>query len=312
MTSLLVAAQLTGKAQFAEQAETTFYNSVQGSRLADGKGMNYVTTDNIYRIDGANMNRVKSSPAHEDVANCCAPNFTQIGPIFVRNMWMRASDGLAIVLHGPSEVNTEVAGVAVHLSEDTTYPFSEKIAVHVDPASPVDFNLYVRVPSWATSIDSSCPGARIHRAGDWLLVGKKWGQGDVLGITFGADVRPVPATNGEFFVQRGPLIYVVPIPAERRAVKDFPVAGFHDYHFFPIKWGDARYGLLKSSDSVTLAGFKLVPDASADPRYPFDGAPARLTGEMTDLDTMKVATVALVPIGSSEAVLRRATFPATP
>ena len=312
MTSLLTAAQLTGRAVFAEQAETTFYNSVQGSRLSDGKGMNYVTTDNIYRMDGANMNRVKSSPSHEDVANCCAPNFTQIGPMFVRNMWMRAPDGLAVVLHGPSDVNTIVKGVAVHLSEDTTYPFSEKLVLHVDPASAVDFTLHVRVPDWATSIDSSSAGAEIHRAGDWLLVEKTWQGSDTVSISFGADVRPIPATNGEFYVQRGPLFYVVAIPADKKAVKDFPVAGFHDYHFFPIKWGDARYGLLKASDSVALADFKLVPDASSNPRFPFDGAPSRLTGQMTDLDSMSVATVALVPIGSSEAVLRRATFPATP
>ncbi|HMD60831.1 MAG TPA: beta-L-arabinofuranosidase domain-containing protein, partial [Opitutaceae bacterium] len=209
MTSLLSAAQKTGRAALADRAETTFYNSVQGSRLSDGTAVDYVTKDNLYRIEGALMNRCLFSPAHEDVANCCAPNLTQIGPIFVRNMWMRAPDGLAMVLFGPCEVRTSVGNVGVRLAEETDYPFSELIQVRVDPDAPVDFVLHVRVPPWATGVDAKCPGADTHRAGDWLLVAKRWQAGDTVSLSFGAAVQPVPANNGEFYLRRGPLFYAL-------------------------------------------------------------------------------------------------------
>ena len=95
-------------------------------------------------------------------------------------MWMRAPDGLAMVLFGPCDVRTNVGNVGVRLAEETDYPFSEQVTVRVDPDSPVDFVLHVRVPAWATGVDAGCPGAESHRAGDWLLVAKRWQAGDTL------------------------------------------------------------------------------------------------------------------------------------
>jgi hypothetical protein len=312
MTSLLSAAQKTGRATLAEQAETTFYNSVQGSRLPDGTGMDYVTTDNIYRIDGAIMNRVVFSPAHEDVANCCAPNFTQIGAIFVRNMWMRAPDGLAMLLHGPCEVRTTVRNVGVRLAEETSYPFSEHLVLRVDPDAPVEFFLHLRIPAWATSISALCPGAEIHRAGDWLLVAKRWQSGDSVDLSFGADAQPVPANNGEFYVRRGALFYALPIAAIKRAIKDYPLPGFHDYLFFPAVWAQGRFALPKPSENPSAPAFDIVPNRDADARFPWDAAPARLEAKLLNLDTGKPETIALVPMGSGEAILRRMTFPMAP
>ena len=313
MTSLLSAAQKTGRASLAEQAETTYYNSVQGSRLSDGKALAYVSTDNAFRVDGAIMNRRVFSPSHEEVANCCAPNFVQIGPIFVRNMWMRSRDGLAMVLFGPCEVRTEVGGTGVRLDEETTYPFSESVKVRVEPDSPKSFVLHVRVPSWATEVDAACAGAEISRAGDWILVRKTWSKGDALEVSFRSSAEPVPANNGEFYVRRGPLFYAVGIPAIMKSIKDFPVAGFHDYLAFPVTWGKARYALPKSASGVPeLLAFKLTPNPAADAKYPWDAPPFRLEGTLLSLDTLKTESLALVPMGASAATLRRMTFPVTP
>jgi uncharacterized protein len=312
MTSLLSAAQKTGRAPLAEQAETTYYNSVQGSRLPDGTAMDYVTTDNIYRIDGAIMNRVVFSPAHEDVANCCAPNFTQIGPLFVRNMWMRAPDGLAALLYGPSEVRTTVKDVPVKIAEETTYPFSERFHIRVDPDSPVEFLVRLRIPSWAASISAVSDGAVIHRAGDWLLVTKKWRAGDAIDLSYGADVQPVPANNGEFYVRRGPLFYALPIEGIKRAIKDYPVPGFHDYLVFPAVWAQGRYALAPSRTGASAPDFALEQNPAADALHPWDAAPVRLEARLLNQGTNKIEAIALVPMGSGEAVLRRMTFPMAP
>jgi len=312
MTSLLSAAQKTGRAALAERAETTFYNSVQGSRFSDGKAMDYVSTDNIYKIDGAIMNRCIFSPAHEDVANCCPPNFTQIGPIFVRNMWMRAADGLAAVLYGPCDVRTAVRGVGVRLSEETSYPFADSVLVRVEPDAPAEFYLHLRVPSWATRVDVTAPGAEVHRAGDWLLVGKAWQKGDTVALSFGAEVRPVPANNGEFYVRRGPLFYAIGIPGILGAIKDYPLPGYHDYTVSPVTWGQVRFALAKMTDLAAAPALALVPNPKADARFPWDSPPSLLEGTLLNLDTMKAQAVALVPMGCNEATLRRMTFSVAP
>ncbi len=309
MTSLLSAAQKTGRASLAERAETTFYNSAQGSRLPDGTGVDYVTTDNIYRIEGAIMNRVIFSPAHEDVANCCAPNFVQLGPLFVRNMWMRAPDGLAAVLYGPCDVRTTVAGTAVRIAEETGYPFSEGFHIRVDPESPVEFQLHLRVPSWATSLSAVCAGADVHRSGDWLLISKTWKAGDAVNLSFGAQAQPVPANNGEFYVRRGPLFYALPIAAIKRPVKDYPLPGFHDYLVFPVEWAQGHFAL---EGAPAAPAFEVVPNKDADPRYPWDTAAVHLEARMMNLGTNKAESVALVPMGSGDAILRRMTFPLAP
>jgi hypothetical protein len=312
MTSLLSAAQKTGRARFAEQAETTFYNAAQGSRLPDGSGLDYVTTDNIYRIDGALMDRVVFSPAHEDVADCCAPNFTQLAAIFVRSMWMRSADGLALVLPGPCTVRTMVSDVPVTIEEQTSYPFSEGIELAVHAERPVDFLLRVRVPSWAVGVEAGCAGAQVQRAGDWLLISKRWESADRVTLTFAADVQPVPANNGEFYVRRGPLLYAVPIAAIRRSVKDYPVAGFHDYFFFPVEWAPARFALPRDASGLAPLRAEVVANGKADPKHPWDVSPLRLRVQMQSLDTGKGVPVELVPMGSGEAILRRMTFPAAP
>ena len=312
MTSVLSAAQKMGRASLAQRAEDTFYNSVQGSRFSDGTGMDYVTKDNIFKIDGAIMNRCLFSPAHEDVANCCPPNFTQITPIFVRNMWMRAPDGLAMVLFGPCDLRTQVGGTAVRLSEETTYPFSEQVRVHVDPEAPVAFALHVRIPSWSDGVTATSAGADIRRAGDWLLVTKTWKAGDTLDVTFGAVTEPVPANNGEFYLRRGPLFYAIGIPGIRTAIKDYPVPGFHDYTVSPVTWGQARFALPRMPEAPAGLGFKLVANPKADAKYPYDQPPYRLEGTLLNLDTLKDEVVDLVPMGSSDATLRKMTFSAAP
>lgn len=312
MTSLLSAAQKTGRAALAEQAETTFYNSVQGSRFSDGKAMDYVTTDNIYKIDGAIMNRCIFSPAHEDVANCCPPNFTQIGPIFVRNMWMSAPDGVAMLLYGPCEVRTTVGGAGVSLSEETSYPFSESVLVRVDPDVPADFTVHVRVPSWARSAEAKSPGADVRRAGSWLLVAKRWQKGDSIALSFGAAVEPVPANNGQFYLRRGPLFWAIGIPGIRGAIKDYPLPGYHDYTVSPVTWGQVRFALATAAGAPPNPVLALAPNPKADARYPWDSPPLLLEGSLLNLDTMKAEPVAMVPMGTSAATLRRMTFSASP
>jgi hypothetical protein len=100
------------------------------------------------------------------------------------------------------------------------------------------------------------------------------------------------------------------IPAIKKPVKDYPLAGFHDYLFFPVTWGQARFALPGLADSPSGLDFRLAPNRGADARFPWDSPPSVLGGALLNLDTMKAEQVALVPMGCRDAILRRMTFPA--
>jgi uncharacterized protein len=309
MTSALSALQKFGKASFGDQAENTFYNSVQGARLPDGKAVSYCSKDNCYSRTGEQAQRIKYSPCHEDVANCCAPNFTQIGPLFTRNLWMRSPDGLAAVLYAPCQVSTVVGSVPVVIKEDTSYPIENRVALTVNPERPTAFTLRLRVPGWCMDAAVTAPGASVVRVEDWLLVTKDWRAGDSLGVVFKAQVQPVPANNREFYVRFGPLFYAYPIPSVMKSIKDYPLPDFHDYHVTPAAGARWNYALPKFWGGSEQLSLRLATNAAASMRYPWDAPSLKLVGTLVNLDTRKPEHVELIPMGSGGATLRRCTFP---
>ena len=61
-----------------------------------------------------------------------------------------AQNGLAAVAYGPSQVRAWVSRkTPILIDEQTDYPFAEEITLHLSPESPVEFDLHLRIPSWA-------------------------------------------------------------------------------------------------------------------------------------------------------------------
>ena len=311
MTSVLSVAQKLGQASFADRAEDTFFNAVQGARLPDGEGMSYCSKDNCYDRSGQLGGRIKYSPCHEDVANCCAPNFTQVEPLFVRNLWLRAADGLAAVLYGPCEVRTAVNGVPITITETTRYPFENQITLTVVPKKLTSLTLRLRIPGWCQRVAVTAPGATLVRAGGWMLVTKTWSPGDTLKMVFNSEVQLVPANNREFYLRDGPLFYAYAIPSEMRAIKDYPLPDFHDYYVTPVagaRWNYALPEIPGGAEDKPLP-FALADNPAANANCPWDGPTLKLTGTLINRDTGKSESVELVPMGCGDARLRRCTFP---
>jgi hypothetical protein len=78
-------------------------------------------------------------------------------PNFIHHMWFGTRDGgLAITMHGPSQLNTTLGGVAVSALVTTDYPFDTTVQVDLHAATPAagsatkqTFPLRLRVPGWA-------------------------------------------------------------------------------------------------------------------------------------------------------------------
>ena len=305
--TLLNAGQKTGEANDFEAAEHLWFNAGQGSREADGSAILYCSTENRLAIHDEMRKRQRFSPTHQQVAVCCNPNATRIAAYFVSNAWMRPTDAgpaLAAVLYGPSEVNTVLAEVPVRIEEKTGYPYNGDVKMVMHPATPVTFSLWLRNPEWSGKTEITCAGGDIRQVGAYWQVRKEWKAGDTIAIHFKQTVQKVPALGGEFALQYGPLLYVLPVKGEAQTVKKYAKSDLKDYYV--NKTGETETDLFLPADKP-VAGFAPKDVAGSNPDYPLDDPAVVVTGEMFRKDG-EVTPVTLVPIGANTTELRRVTF----
>ena len=305
--TLLNAGQKTGEAADFEAAEHLWFNAGQGLREADGSAILYCSTENRLSVHDELNQRQRFSPTHQEVAVCCNPNATRIAAYFISDAWMRPADAgpaLAAVLYGPSAVNTVLADVPVRVEEKTGYPYDGDVEFVVHPATPVTFTLWLRNPDWSGRTKIACSGGGIRRAGAYWQVSKEWKDGDTVAIHFKQTVRKVPALGGEFALQYGPLLYVLPVKGEVQAVKTYANSELKDYYV--NKTGETETDLFLPADR-RMAGFVPKHIAGTNPDFPLDDPAVVMTGKMLRKDG-GMTPVTLVPIGAKTADLRRVTF----
>lgn len=235
--------QKTGNPEWGDRIEWLLFNAGQGARHPQESAIAYLKTDNSFSMTGPlhpddpidplnPQTRYKYSPTHQDVAVCCVPNAGRIYPYYVKSMWMRTPKGLFCSLYGACELNTEVDGIKVHISEQTNYPFDLTISFQIDVAQPVEFELAFRKPDWAT-------GLEVQTESEWwednniIKVNKTWRPGDRIAIRFQAKVKISEFNKGENFISYGPLVFAHPLNGQVEVGRTYPVEGFRDIYYSP-------------------------------------------------------------------------------
>jgi DUF1680 family protein len=115
-----------------------------------------------------------------------------------------------------NEAELEMGKTKVKVKQTTDYPWEGKIDLDIDPASPVSFDLKMRIPGWCKSFKASVNGKMIPavaKEDGYLTVQRKWKKGDRVSLWLdmptelvAADPR-VKENTGKRAVQRGPLVY---------------------------------------------------------------------------------------------------------
>ncbi|MFA6173540.1 MAG: beta-L-arabinofuranosidase domain-containing protein [Kiritimatiellales bacterium] len=293
----------TGQGKMADAIEVMAFNSAQGARQRDGKAIQYCTVDNQYEATAKTRGgRMKLSPTHEDVAVCCPVTAMKFFPYFVNELWMKTSDGggLVAVGYAPNELQTKIRDVKIKITSDTGYPFEDEVRMTITPEKPVACSIRLRIPGWAGSMSVNAPGAKTADDGDWRVLTKEWKAGDRITVTFKPDIELKKMANGEVYWKRGPLVYALPIAADIKQIKSYPVAGFGDYDYMPKAGAFWDYAVEENS-----APFQFIKTAVQG--NPWITAPFRLTGNLINRKTGQSEPVELQPMGVN--MLRRVAFP---
>ncbi|MHC1774585.1 MAG: alpha/beta hydrolase-fold protein [Lentimicrobium sp.] len=232
--------QKTGESRFGDLTERLFFNAAQGARHPEESAIAYCKTDNSFAMTGTKngepagkeiQTRFKYSPAHQDVAVCCAPNAGRITPYFVKSMWMKDKEGLVSALHGPCLVQTDINGVKVHVSEETDYPFGNSINYRISVEKPVHFKLKIRKPEWAENIRLNCSFKEVD---GFIVISKKWKGEETIQLEFIAEPELKQDQHKENYFTFGALVFALPVKNREIVSKTHPVKGFRDLEYEPV------------------------------------------------------------------------------
>ena len=182
---------------------------------------------------------------------CCTANLHQGWPKFASHLWMRSNDGcLVLAAYAPCVLDTEVDGKKVSIEVITDYPFRDSVELLVTADQPITFPLNIRVPSWSKQANFSMntsafgvlgkPNVRsvadqslTADGGQFVCIEGTWRTGSRISIQFENPVTLFEGYQGARAIQRGPLLFALPIETEWKTVIDREGLPFDDYEVLP-------------------------------------------------------------------------------
>jgi uncharacterized protein len=200
---------LTGESSYLDVAERMLYNAFYASMSLRGDRFFYRNVIQAGTSTDAPITRLKWH-----WCPCCPPNivkqFATVGGAFYSTF----PDGIFVKQYGGSEARIPFRD-GVRLTQRVDYPWDGDVHIEVDPATPSDFTLMLRVPSWATSHALSVNGETMDADGrsGWIAVRRRWCAGDSVELEMPMTPRRVtmPPRFREYenlvALERGPLVY---------------------------------------------------------------------------------------------------------
>ncbi len=145
---------------------------------------------------------------------CCPCNFRRAIAELPGLIYYRKADGLAINLYSESSATLQLhEGVSLAIRQETDYPNSGEVTIHLKPSKPCHFPLSLRIPRW-------CPNARVTINGDeaglsapggsFCTITRRWRAADTVKLHMPMPLRVIKGRKsqaGRVAVMRGPILF---------------------------------------------------------------------------------------------------------
>jgi uncharacterized protein len=218
--SLEVALAVTGDTGLGDRLERIAFNALPATLAPDMWSHQYdqqvnqvqctVNPDHMWTTNGPESNIFGLEPNF----GCCTANMHQGWPKLAAHLIMRSWDGgIAVAAYAPATARCEVAGTPVRLDLETDYPFRQTLRLTVRAERPVRFPLYLRVPGWASAAFLHLSDGATQRleSGSFHRLEQEWGETTKVELLFGMPVRISRRYHQAVAIERGPLVYSLPI-----------------------------------------------------------------------------------------------------
>ena len=194
--------RLEGDSRHGDLMERTIFNALFAAQSPDGRRLRY-----FIPFQGP-----RKYFGRDDY--CCPCNFRRIVADLPGMVYYRCDGGLAVNLYTASEVELPLdGGRRLTVRQETTYPNSGRVVLHLDLAEEAEFPVRLRIPSWcgeAKVAVNDKPVAETPRPGSFLTLRRLWKPGDRIELQMPMAWRLIKgrkAQAGRVAVMRGPLVF---------------------------------------------------------------------------------------------------------
>ncbi|MGR3802804.1 glycoside hydrolase family 127 protein [Marinibacterium profundimaris] len=150
---------------------------------------------------------------------CCPTNIARFIASIGSYHYTAKENALAVHLYSDNSVTLALGGTEVAVTQSTDYPWDTDVSFAIDPATPADFDLSLRIPGW-------CKGARLSVNGEdidlsavtergYATISRTWSAGDTVTLHLPMPVERLYAhpdateNAGRVALKRGPVVYCV-------------------------------------------------------------------------------------------------------
>jgi uncharacterized protein len=245
MYSLEVLAAVQGDPRLGDRLEKLAFNALPATFKKDMTAHQYdqqcnqvicsAAGEHVYTSNGPEANLYGLEPNF----GCCTANLHQGWPKFASSLWMKTSDdGLAVVAYAPCVIDTKIQGKSVRVAVETMYPFRSEIAITITVSEPMTFPLRLRRPAWAkglevTSKDGDTKAAIGTAKDEYVHLRSEWSGTKTLNLRLPMEPWLYRGLNGAVAIERGPLVFALPIDTEWKRFRDRPNLQFDDWEVYP-------------------------------------------------------------------------------
>ncbi len=258
MFSLEQSLAITGDPSLGDRLEQLAFNALPGAFTDDMWAHQYNQEPNQVECSLHHKPWVTDGPESnlyglEPNFGCCTANFSQGWPKFTNSLFMFCGvqdndrqDGIVAAAYAPCEVRTSLRGTAVHVLEETNYPFHGRVQLTINPATPMSFPLLLRIPAWAAGTSISVNGQSLPSptAASFARIERTWKLGDRVEIAFPMATRTSRWFHDSIAVERGPLVFSYGIGEDWVKLRDHGMTA--DWQVFPT--GQWNYALSLDSE----------------------------------------------------------------
>ena len=220
------------------------------------------------------------TPALRSGFPCCCYNLHMGWPKLAQNSWAATRDGgLAALVYVPSEATWQIPGGGqVTWTQETTYPFGEEVRFRLGAAGKARFPLALRLPAWcktpALTVNGQPAGVPMT-PGTFATILREWSPGDEVTLRLPMAVELHPGVNHSTVVRRGPLVYSLRVPEDRRVLEAGPRPGFESFELTPKADWNYALDLDPRNPAGSFEVRRAAPPADGNPFEP-EQAPVTL------------------------------------
>jgi uncharacterized protein len=175
----------TRNSRYGDSMERVLYNTIAGVKPILSNGTSFYYSD--YNNDQG------KKVYYRDKWPCCSGTFLQLTADYGISAYYPSTDGIYVNLFIPSRVQWAPNKTHCTLTQQTSYPTSNRTELRFDLKRPENFTVYLRIPTWADAKTRvSINGKRVDgevQPGTFVDLRRSWKAGDRIEYEIGMPLR---------------------------------------------------------------------------------------------------------------------------